>query len=53
MRDGSDELNNGGKYDYTTLIVSLKSSLKKLEVKINKLFHALFCLVHDSNIASR
>ena len=50
MRDGSDELNNGGKYDYTTLIVSLKSSLKKLKVKINKLFHALFCLVHESSL---
>ena len=53
MRDISDELNNGGeKYDYTTLIVSLKSSLKKLKVKINMMFHALFCLMHESNLLS-
>ena len=53
MRDISDELNNGGeKYDYTTLIVSLKSSLKKLKVKINMMFHALFCLLRESNLLS-
>ena len=43
MRDISDELNNGGeKYDYTTLIVSLKSSLKKLKMKINMMFMLYF-----------